>query len=70
MLGVAWILDAADGVTSVVAGSVWNPDAALDETEAVLLFGSIRDLGPGCIGGRALGRHLRRKRINGGPTWI
>ena len=43
---MAWILESADGATSVVAGSVWNPDAALDETEAALLFGSIRDLSP------------------------
>ena len=44
VLGLAWYLTAPDGTSRVVAGTVWNPDEVLDETEAALLFGVIRDL--------------------------
>lgn len=44
VLGLAWYLSAPDGTTRVVAGTVWNSEQVLDETEATLLFGAIRDL--------------------------
>jgi hypothetical protein len=44
VLGLAWILDSAEGARRVVAGTVWNPDTVFDEMEASLLFGAIRDL--------------------------
>jgi hypothetical protein len=44
VLGLAWYLEASDGTRRVVAGTVWNPDVVLDETEASLLLGAIRDM--------------------------
>jgi hypothetical protein len=46
VLGLAWYLTAPDGSTRVVAGTVWNSEQVLDETEASLLFGALRDLAP------------------------
>jgi hypothetical protein len=44
VLGMSWYLTTGDGRSFVVAGSVVNEADAFDETEAVLLFGAIRDL--------------------------
>ena len=43
VLGMSWYLPAGDR-SFVVAGSVVNETEAFDQTEAVLLFGAIRDL--------------------------
>jgi hypothetical protein len=44
VLGMSWYLTISDGRSFVVAGSVANEIEAFDETEAILLFGAIRDL--------------------------
>ena len=43
VLGTSWYLTAGDR-TFVVAGSLVDETAAFDQTEAILLFGAIRDL--------------------------
>lgn len=44
LLAMSWLVTDADGDTFVLAGSVVNPDATFDQTEAALLFGAARDL--------------------------
>ncbi|MGH8912273.1 MAG: hypothetical protein ACRDVD_07150, partial [Acidimicrobiia bacterium] len=44
LVAMNWLVELPEGRRFVVAGSVVNPDAALDELEVVLLFGAIRDL--------------------------
>lgn len=44
VLGASWYLVGADGRSFVVAGSVANETDTFDQTEAILLFGAIRDL--------------------------
>ena len=44
VLGTSWYLTTDDGRSFVVAGSVVNETDAFDQTEAILLFGAIRDL--------------------------
>lgn len=44
LLGMAWYRRAQDGGISVVSGTVWNPDQLVDQTEAALLLGALRDL--------------------------
>lgn len=44
VLGTSWYLTTGDGRSFVVAGSVVNETEAFDQTEAILLFGAIRDL--------------------------
>ncbi len=44
VLGISWYLTTGDGRSFIVAGSVFNESAAFDQTEAILLFGAIRDL--------------------------
>jgi hypothetical protein len=44
VLGTSWYLNGGDGRSFVVAGSVVNGSEAFDQTEAILLFGAIRDL--------------------------
>lgn len=43
-LAAAWFVTRGDGRTFVTAGSVVDPEAAIDTDEAVLLFAAIRDL--------------------------
>ncbi len=44
VLGASWYLTIDDGRSFVVSGSVVNETETFDQTEAVLLFGAIRDL--------------------------
>jgi len=44
VLGTSWYLVTDDGRSFVVVGSIANETAAFDQTEAILLFGAIRDL--------------------------
>jgi hypothetical protein len=44
VLGMSWYLTTPDGRSFVVAGSVANEIEAFDQTEAILVFGAIRDL--------------------------
>jgi hypothetical protein len=44
VLGTSWYLTTDDGRSYVVAGSVVDETEALDEIEAILLFGAVRDL--------------------------
>lgn len=44
LLGMAWYRRTQDGGISVVSGAVWNSDQLIDETEAALLLGALRDL--------------------------
>ncbi len=44
VLGTSWYVTADEGRSFVVAGSVVNETESFDQTEAVLVFGTIRDL--------------------------
>ncbi len=44
VLATSWYMTADDSRSFVVAGSVVNESEAFDQTEAILLFGAIRDL--------------------------
>jgi beta-lactamase class A len=43
VLAASWYVETSDGGSFVVAGGVFNPDSAIDESEAIQLFGYIRD---------------------------
>ncbi|MDH3247690.1 MAG: class A beta-lactamase-related serine hydrolase [Acidimicrobiia bacterium] len=44
VVGTSWYLVTDDGRSFVVAGSVANESESFDQTEAILLFGALRDL--------------------------
>ena len=43
-VGAAWLVERTDGRRFVIAGSLLDPEQPLDELEATLLFGAVRDL--------------------------
>lgn len=44
LVAMNWLVERPDGARYVVAGSVVNPDEDVDQLQATLLFGAIRDL--------------------------
>ncbi len=43
-LTMSWFVEDAEGTAYVVAGSVWDPEALLDETTVTVRLGEVRDL--------------------------
>lgn len=44
LVAMNWLVERADGRSFVISGSLRDPDQPLDELEATLLFGAVRDL--------------------------